>query len=131
VTPALKRLLETTIDSFEKLEIVRCIWAPEAALVSTIDQIAERAGTTRGHLLPSLAELVAADVVGAAPDGGVYALRAGSAHDEQVRELLDLYANDPLAIIRVINAIAVQRMRTLAARAFSDSFLLRRPKKPG
>lgn len=129
MTPEIQRLLETTIDSFEKLEIVRCLWRRETAPWS-IERLGERVGTSPDHIATSLDELTGAGVVRATVRGREYAAAKGGAHDGLIVQLLTLYEEDPLAIMRVINEIAVQRIRSMAARTFADSFLMRRPKKP-
>ncbi|MBZ0238767.1 MAG: hypothetical protein K8M05_41035 [Deltaproteobacteria bacterium] len=129
MTPEIQRLLETTIDSFEKLEIVRCLWKRDTAPWST-ERLGERVGTAADHIATSLDELTDAGIVRATVRGREYVASKGGAHDARIEQLLALYEEDPLAIMRVINEIAVQRIRSMAARTFADSFLMRRPKKP-
>jgi hypothetical protein len=45
--------------------------------------------------------------------------------DAALAALADIAAESRLAIIRVMNANAVERLRTKAARAFADAFLMR------
>lgn len=129
MTPEIQRLLETTIDSFEKLEIVRSLWRQDAAPWSA-ERLAERVGTSADHIEASLDELTAAGIVRSMAKGRELAAAKGCAQAPTIEQLLALYAEDPLAIMRVINEIAVQRIRSMAARTFADSFLMRRPKKP-
>jgi hypothetical protein len=127
MSPEVQRLLENVIDSFEKLEMIRCLWK-RGATTATTDQLAERVGTGSDHILPALAALMRAGlVVAVSPD--VYAAARGNKQGGRVEELLALYDDDPIAVMRVINEIAVQRIRGMAARTFADSFVLRKSRK--
>jgi len=51
--------------------------------------------------------------------------------DGAVRALAKAYAEQPIPIIKVMSENAIQRMRTGAARAFADAFILRKDKNDG
>ncbi len=51
--------------------------------------------------------------------------------DGAVRALARLYVEQPLSIIKVMSENAIQRVRTGAARAFADAFILRKDKNNG
>ncbi len=127
MTPEIQRLLETTIDSFEKLEIVRSLWRTDGAAWS-IDRLAERVGTSSDHMGPSLEELAAEGLLCPTRDHAYTAVKS-HVRATSITQLLELYERDPLVVMRVINAIAVRRIRAMAARTFADSFLMRRPRR--
>jgi DNA-binding FadR family transcriptional regulator len=128
MTPELQRFLEKTINSFEKLEIVRRLWKSTSAW--RLDDLAEQMGTSRDHVLPALEDLLGNGLVRRAAEAGTFAAASSSVHAVNVEALLASYEEDPLAVLRVINEIALSRIREMAARTFSDSFVVKKPKKP-
>ncbi len=56
---------------------------------------------------------------------------ATPALDDTVRALAKAYAEQPIPIIKVMSENAIQRVRTEAARAFSEAFILRKDKNDG
>lgn len=45
--------------------------------------------------------------------------------------MLELYARDPLSMLRILNELALRRLRGLTARKFSDAFILSKKKEDG
>jgi hypothetical protein len=80
-----------------------------------------------------LADLVALELATARGAGGPefrYA-PATVALDAGVSALARAYADQRLEIMKLISANAIERLRTAAIRAFSDSFLIRRKRRDG
>ncbi|HUQ02179.1 MAG TPA: hypothetical protein VM261_06755 [Kofleriaceae bacterium] len=125
----MRELLERRIDSFEKFEVVRRIWLrrDEALPVATI---ADDLQLPDGELTSTLNELIAHGLV--MPDGGERYRAAVSSRDAAtIQAMLDLYARDPLSMLRILNELALRRLRGLTARKFSDAFLLSKKKENG
>jgi hypothetical protein len=51
--------------------------------------------------------------------------------DPRLAELAALYRNDPVAVLTMMNALAIERVRLGATRAFADAFVIRRNKSDG
>ena len=72
--------------------------------------------------------LVSRELVTESRDGGTVTYALGGARaglDAAVSTLAHVVADSRLTVIRIMNANAVERLRTKAARAFSDAFLMR------
>lgn len=120
-----RRLLEADLDSIEKLEILRYLQQAEtpvsqAELVSALQLGHEAAAAL-------IAGLARADLVIAGGDREDLrpGARAGSA---PCRELLQVYAEDRLTIVSLLSTIAVDRIRSMAMRAFGEALVSK--KKP-
>ena len=119
----LRALLETTLDSFEKLEIVRTLLASGRAMSQS--QLEDGCGLSSELIedaLPGLlrARLVERDVV----DRGI---RLGIAsQDPRFVALMQLYNEDRAGVLAVLSSAVMQRLRSMAARAFADAFVIRK-----
>lgn len=132
-----RALLRERIESYEELETllalerVRGIGKTADELSSAVHvQIAliERALRSleaRG-LIERRVEPAAGGVPRRAPDYR-YA-PAGPELDRAVQALAKAYAEQPIPIIKLMSENAIQRLRTGAARAFADAFILRKDK---
>lgn len=122
-SPALRRLLETKLDTFEKLELALVLRAA-ADPMPLVDAARElqvgpdvlrrvALDVQRGRLLQVLED----DRLRLTPtDGELEALAQGA----------ELYARDRSALFELMTAVAMNRLRSMAARTFADAFRLRK-----
>lgn len=114
-----RRLLHGPIGSFEKLEVVIALHARGSEPVPP-DELESLVGTPMHVLGPALDELVADGLVERRADG---AARISPASDHgALDELADAWSNARVAVLGVMTAQAVERIRASAARAFADAF---------
>lgn len=88
----------------------------------------------RDRLVMVMAELAGHGLVVAGPSSGDYRASSASHLAGVVEELVALFERDPLAVLPVINELAMERIRGTAARTFADAFVVRsskRKKEPG
>lgn len=116
-----RRLLLGPIDSFEKLEVVIALLEKGSEPVAP-DVLESLVGTPRDGLGAVLDELVAEGLVERQP-GGAARISPASEH-AALQELADAWSNARAAVLGVITARAVERIRASAARAFADAFKL-------
>jgi len=123
------RLLLLLVGDYEELEVLlRLVRAPERAWTE-----AELAAETTAEVGRAMERLVAAGLAEFLDDDTrIVRYRPASGElDRKVRLLAGVYAENPLSVIRFMTTTSIERLRTSAARAFADAFLLRRPKKDG
>jgi DNA-binding MarR family transcriptional regulator len=125
----MRDLLERRIDSFEKFEVVRRLWLrrDEALAVATI---ADDLQLPAGELTSTLTQLVAQGLV-VREQAETYRAAVSSRDAETILAMLELYGRDPLSMLRILNELALRRLRGLTARKFSDAFLLSKKKENG
>ena len=128
-----RRFLKEGIQSHEELEVLLLLhrgseraWTGEqtsAALRLPLDatEMALDALALRGLL---------AREPSAFPRAYRYAARTAEL-DGTLRELQRVHSEQQLALMRVINAFAMERLRTAAIRTFADAFILRKKKQDG
>lgn len=125
----MRELLERRIDSFEKFEVIRRLWLrrDEALGVATI---ADDLQVPAGELTSTLTELIGHGLV-VREQGDAYRAAVSSRDAETIQAMLELYARDPLSMLRILNELALRRLRGLTARKFSDAFVLSKKKEDG
>ncbi len=120
-----RKLLETDVDSTEKVELIRYLRSaaapvPRAELARALDLDREAADT----LIAELAHAGLVEVVGVRG-----AVRPGAAAaDEACSDLMRIYDEDRAQIVSVLSTLALQRIRNMAARTFGEA--LGSKKKP-
>ena len=125
LSDSVQRLLETHVDTFDKLEIA-------LELANTPGQAVDRQHLAAGLSLPP--EVFAASVV-ELEQTGLLVTRdelIGPSSAQAVKDLDELmraYRADGVAIVRALSEIAMKRIRGMAARAFADAFVLRPKRK--
>jgi DNA-binding transcriptional ArsR family regulator len=126
LTPELRAFVAERVDGFEELAVLVALSSrggecSTSELASATRQSASEASRVverlreRGLLAP------------AAADGQVRL--AGD--DPRLAELCEIYQRDPVVVLRLLNELAIERVRGGATRAFADAFLLRRNKPDG
>ncbi len=126
VSPKLRRLLEAPLDTFEKLEICMVLWTA-AARTQSPRELAARVQLPIDLVEHALADLVAAHFVELA--GGLARLTVPADLVPDVQALVELYATDRLTIVRTLSELAMDRVRSMAARAFADAFQIRKKRE--
>jgi hypothetical protein len=129
---SLKEMLFETVEGFEELEIL--IWFHEHG-----------EGTAADAILLSRETTVSADIAETALAGlaarGILSSSAGQRDqftytpDAERRRAIDHvlseYRENPLPVMKLMTANAIERVRTGAVRAFADSFRIKGPKSNG
>ena len=121
-SPALRRLIERRLDSYEKLELILALRdAPDGTL--TVAALARelQIGT---DVLRRLVATVAA--TGLVTLDGADQVKFTAPDLEVLDEAAHMFAEDRSAVIALFSTIAMDRIRGMAARSFADSFKLRK-----
>lgn len=116
-----RTLLETQLDSFEKLEIMELLHATGRGM--SRDEIEVACELRSEVVLETLVELEQLRLVERSSSGQIHisgGMRPGLA------TLLQLYRADRVGVLSTLSSIAMQRIRSMAARTFADAFVFRR-----
>ena len=125
----MRALLERRIDSFEKFEVVRRVWLRRDEPVRAA-AIADDLQLPASEITSTLADLASHGIV-VREEGDRYRAAVGSPEASTIDAMLELYARDPLSLLRILNELALRRLRGLTARKFSDAFILSKKKENG
>lgn len=112
--------LESRLESIEKVEILRYLRRapgpiPHGELVRALPLDLDVADALLG-------ELARVELVTAGPGRGPVEL-GPAAQTPLCEELLRLYEEDRLAVVSALSAFSVARIRSMAARTFSEAFV--------
>ena len=121
----LRLLLGGPVDSLEKMEVLCLCWR-ETAQAWTVTAAGERLRLPHELVATACEQLAQAGLLAAAVDG--YRLAAGD--QPALISLCRVYDADRLLVLREMTALAMDRIRNSAARAFADAFRIRR-RDPG
>lgn len=127
----IQRLLSEHILSFEQLEAVLLLRssAPRAWRTQEVATALQVSGDAAHE---ALSALNARRLIAAATDDDELRYRFAPATAEiaqALERLADRYARHPVEILKLMSANAIERLRSSAARAFSEAFLLRGRRK--
>jgi hypothetical protein len=126
---AVRRLLRDVVDSFDKLELVVQVSRGGAPLPTT-PVIAAALGLPPVSVAEALSELAQAQVVVLADrEGGGWAIDSEGPWAAAIAVLAKLYDEDRIKVLDLMTRTSLERVRTQAARAFADAFVLRSKKK--
>jgi hypothetical protein len=120
LSPEARRLLETELDSFEKLEVMSRVRGTTAGLAT------EDAALDNQAMRQTIAELMRGQLI--ERRGAVYVI-GPRATDVAVVELLSAYDADRMAIVSELSSLAMERIRSMASKAFANAFVLRKKRK--
>lgn len=127
--PAELRTLLERIDSFEKIEVM-CHALRHEGLPLTAMMLADAVRLSHDHVATAVDELVQDGLLREGPGGTVtYVVRSGD-QDAALRSLARLYDDDRVLVVRALTQVAMDRLRSSAARTFADAFVVRRKKEP-
>lgn len=127
VDEAVRAFLRDDIDSFESLEVLLLLHRERTAW--TADELCRRFEIRAPVIDDALASLVRARLVSATGQNvlGSYRYADGdSARDALVASLERAYRDEPIQIMRLMSANAIERLRNGAIRAFADAFVFRK-----
>jgi hypothetical protein len=122
------RDLLVTVDSFEKLEVV-CRMGSKPTSAWTMLEISEGVGMSPDVLEEPVRALVVAGLLVRTDDRRLRLATMNARTAQAVDALTKLYANEKLLVVRAVTQLAMERIRSTAARTFADAFVIRR-KKP-
>jgi hypothetical protein len=126
---AVRRLLRDVVDSFEKLELVVQVSRGGVPLPTT-PVIAAALGLAPTLVAEALSELAQAQaVVLADREGGGWGIDGEGPWAAAIAVLARLYDEDRIRVLDLMTRTSLERVRTQAARAFADAFVLRSTKK--
>lgn len=125
---ALRKLLDAHVDSFEKLEILMLLRRTSSGS-RNVRELAGALELDTGEVRAIVAALSDGGLVARDPDGAV-SLSPRTADDQAaLDELAWVYDHDKITLVKAIAESAMERLRSLAGRAFAEAFVIR--KKPG
>jgi Mn-dependent DtxR family transcriptional regulator len=125
---ALRKLLDAHVDSFEKLEILMLLQRTPGGS-RNVGELARELALGADEVRAIVAALGNGGLVARDPDGAV-SLSPRTAEDRAaLDELAQVYDHDKIALVKAIAESAMERLRSLAGRAFAEAFVIR--KKPG
>ena len=121
-------LLNSRIDSFEKLEVVVALHrAPGSRL--RVDELCKALTLPRETIKQVTIELRTGMLCELTSDDEVRLVPLTEHERATVAELVKLYTEDRFAVVRALGQLAVERIRSLASRTFATAFIIRRDKK--
>ena len=129
VPPEVLALLDSSLGSFEKLELASYLTRAGAPVPRADLKAALRLDTEA--LREALGELVSANLVeiGSAPEFNVKLGPRAQHHD--FKSTMALYDEDRLSVVTALASSATRRIRSMAARTFAEAFVLKKKYKDG
>jgi hypothetical protein len=127
LSPELIKLLETALDTLEKVDLAWHVTTSGKPL--TFAELQDRTYLDRPTLREAVEELVASRVLLASPEG-IVQLGARAAEPD-FQALMKHYTEDRILVINTATRIAMERIRNMAASTFADAFLIRPKRKKG
>ncbi len=122
LSPELHALLESKLDTFEKLEVVLSLSAAGRPL--TIGELAHELQVGR-DVLQRVADSVVDTGIIVRSDDEAFSLHSGR-WDAAIAEAARLHASQPQLLMRAMTRIAMERIRGMSARTFADAFRIRK-----
>jgi hypothetical protein len=126
LSPAVRKLLEGPVDSFEKLELVLALFRSTTPLgPADLRDTLQLSLDTVQRLLDELADsaLITLEPSG---DSTIARLVPKENDGAALNELARLYDDDRVLVVTTLSNIAMDRIRGMAARTFADAFQLRK-----
>lgn len=121
------------VESYEQLDILALL-RPQAERSFSADEVAGAANIALSAAEIALSGLHHGGILEGTPDAGGPRFRYAPRNpgiDGLVDRLLRAYKENPLGIVKLMSANAIDRVRNYAIRAFANSFVLERKKKDG
>ena len=127
VTPEILALLDTSLGTFEKLELASHLMRAGAPVPRAELKAALRLDTD--SLREALGDLVSARLVevDSAPEFNVK-LGPRAQHDD-FKSLMALYDGDRMSVVTALASSAMRRIRSMAATTFAEAFVLKKKRK--
>jgi hypothetical protein len=121
-SPALRRLLESKLDTLEKLELVLMLREAPTPLREAARHLQVGEEVLR-RVVDEVARTRMVEIVGTNDQLG---LRASDDELEAIEEAAQIYREDRPRMSALLSAIAFDRIRSMAARSFADAFRLKK-----
>jgi len=125
--------LRDHIESYEQLELLLLL-RNERDVSWTAETLSTRVRMPSSLVSAALSELHAAGFVAVSSEGGEerhrYLLLPGEL-EATICKLAQVYREQPIEIVKLMSANAIERVRTAALRTFADAFILRKDKTRG
>lgn len=114
-----RALLEARLDSFEKLEIAQALRASGGMTPAALAAACRLSEDTVQEALTRLQH----DAIVEPDPGGSEVVRLGTAsRDPRFEAVMQRYATERLGVLSVLSALAMERIRHMAAHVFGDTF---------
>ena len=120
-----RALLRACVGSYEELEVLLLL-AREPGDCVTASAVADRVRAPVPVVAAALGTLVDAGLVEAGPDGATFRYLPSTGLGAAVTRLVEEARENPVAIIRVMSANAIERIRMSAVNMFAEAFVLGR-----
>lgn len=127
-----RAFLRHHIDSFESLEVLLLLYRERTAW--TADELCRRFRVRAPVIDDAIASLVRARLVNATERNVLTSYRYAdedSVRDALVASLERTYRDEPIQVMQLMSANAIERLRSGAIRAFADAFVFRKDKGRG
>ena len=121
----MRRLLETKLDTFEKVELV-VVLSNRVGMTGTFDDLARELQVGTDVMRRVAADLARSGLVEL--DGESVRL---TPQDDELQTIAEGARVDPRTMMRLLSSLALDRIRGMAARSFADAFTLRKKKEDG
>lgn len=129
MSPRVRQLL-AVVDSFEKLQIL-ALTSGQREVPWLVLRLAGECRLSSDDIEAPVTELTQAGLLVAVEGDQVRYAPGSPAVEEAVAELLQLYREDTLQVVRAITQRAMEKIRDSAAHTFADAFVVRRkPREP-
>jgi predicted transcriptional regulator len=128
-----QQLLREHIESFEQLGLLLLLH-DERDLCWTQEALSSRLGLPDSLVLEGLDGLRSAGFVESATENNRAGYRYCVQHqrlETTIARLAQAYKEQPMPVIKLMTANAIERMRTAAVRTFADAFIVRKENKDG
>lgn len=122
LSPELIGLLESKLDTYEKVELVLALRAAGAPM--TMTDLAMELQVGRDALRRVADEVVASGMIDSVPEDSLH-YRPGE-WDSVLDEAAHVFAKETNKLLRALTRIGMERIRGLAARTFADAFRIRK-----
>lgn len=127
LSPEVAALLRERIESYEALQGLLLLHAER--IPRSAAELSARLKLSSASMAPALESLVRHGLASVEPLGpGVGYRYASDGHGAAVSALVHAYSQQPLAVIRLLAASSIERIRADALRAFADAFVFRKRK---
>lgn len=123
---SLRRLLETELDTFEKLEIALLLFRSDRPL--SVEELAVQLQVGHEVLGRVAADLARTGIVMLDQARGVVTLQTDDATRRDLAEAAQLFEQDRPGMFQLMTRVAMDRLRSMSARTFADAFQLRKKK---
>ena len=132
VCEAIRDFLRDYIDSFESLEVLLLLYRERTSW--TADELCRRFKIRAPVIDDALASLVRAGLVNTIEQNVLTAYRYADkdvVRDALIASLELTYRDEPIQVMQIMSANAIERLRSGAIRAFADAFVFRKDKGRG